>query len=132
MTALGIFLLFGTVMASLAGITLVSPGTALDRMWALNSRAYKELAPFGRAVGIPFLLLGATLAVAVRGWFKRRLWGWRLTIVVIATQALGDLVNAVLGHYVEGGIGVAIAGGLVLYLLRRDVKTVFEASALNN
>src|SRR5580704_4829133 len=87
-TAVGIFLLFGTVMASLAGITLVWPGTALDRMWALNSRAHKELAPFGRAVGIPFLFLGAALAVAVIGWFKRRLWGWRLTIVVIATQVL--------------------------------------------
>ncbi len=51
-------------MTSLAGTTLVWPGSALDRIWNLNPRAHEELAPFGRVVGIPFLLLGATLAVA--------------------------------------------------------------------
>jgi len=54
-TAIGIFLLFGAAMACLAGTSLTWRGTALDRMWALNPRAYKDLAPFGKAVGIPFL-----------------------------------------------------------------------------
>jgi hypothetical protein len=63
-TAIGIFLLFGAVMASLAGATLLWRGTALDRMWTLNPRAYKELAPLGKLVGIPFLMLGVLLAVA--------------------------------------------------------------------
>jgi hypothetical protein len=36
MTAIGIFLLFGALMASLAGATLVFPGTALDRMRDLS------------------------------------------------------------------------------------------------
>jgi hypothetical protein len=35
--AVGIFLLFGGVMASLAGTTLVWQGSALDRIWSLNS-----------------------------------------------------------------------------------------------
>ena len=69
-TAIGIFLLFGAVMASLAGATLLWRGTALDRMWTLNPRAYKELAPLGKVVGIPFLMLGVLLAVACVGWFK--------------------------------------------------------------
>jgi hypothetical protein len=43
--AVGIFLFFGAMMASLAGTTLVWPGTTLDRLWTLNPRAYKELAP---------------------------------------------------------------------------------------
>lgn len=67
--AVGIFLFFGAIMASLAGTTLLWPGTVLDHMWALNPRAYKELAPFGRVMGIPFLLLGVALAVAGMGWF---------------------------------------------------------------
>src|SRR5271157_4086730 len=94
MPAIGVFLLFAAVMASLAGTTLVWRGTALDHLWTLNPRAYKDLAPFGKTVGIPFLLLGVTLAVASIGWFRRRLWGWRLAVAVIATQVLGDLANA--------------------------------------
>lgn len=126
--AIGIFLLFGAVMASLAGTTLVWRGTALDRMWILNPRAYMELAPFGKAVGIPFLLLGFTLAVAGIGWFKYRLLGWRLAVAIIAAQVLGALVNFFMGRAVEGGIGVAIAGALLLYLLRADVQAAFKGS----
>ncbi len=124
---MGIFLLFGAVMASLVGTTLAWRGTLLDRVWTLNPRAYNQLAPFGKAVGIPFLLLSFTLAVASVGWFKHRLWGWRLAVAIIATQVLGDSVNIWSGHYVEGGIGVTIAGALLLYLLRADVKSVFVA-----
>ena len=131
MTAMGIFLLFGATMASLAGTTLVWRGTLLDRMWTLNPRAYKELAPFGKALGIPFLLLGSTLAVASIGWFKNRLWGWWLAVAIIATQVLGNLVNLWMAHYFEGGIGVAIAGTLLLYLFRADVKNVFMAGTLD-
>ena len=125
MTAMGIFLLLGAVMASLAGTTLVWRGTALDNMWALNPRAYKELAPFGRAVGIPFLLLSFALAVASIGWFKYRLWGWRLAVAIIATQVLGDLVNAFMGDVVRGSIGFVIAVALLVYLLRPEVRAAF-------
>jgi hypothetical protein len=125
MTAMGIFLLLGAVMASLAGTTLVWRGTALDNMWTLNPRAYKELAPFGRAVGVPFLLLSLALAVASIGWFKYRLWGWRLAVAIIATQVLGDLVNAFMGDVVRGSIGFVIAVALLVYLLRPEVRAAF-------
>jgi hypothetical protein len=127
MTAMGIFLLFGAVMASLAGTTLVWRGTALDNMWALNPRAYKELAPFGRAVGIPFLLLSFALAVVSIGWFKYRLWGWRLAVAIIATQVLGDLVNAFMGDVVRGSIGFPIAVAVLVYLLRSEIRSAFAS-----
>jgi hypothetical protein len=59
MTAIGVFLFFGAVMASLAGTTLIWPGTLLDHMWVLNAPAYKQLAPFGKTVGVPFLVISA-------------------------------------------------------------------------
>jgi hypothetical protein len=124
-TAIGIFLLFGAVMASLAGTTLVWQGHALGRIWVLNPRAYKDLAPFGKTVGILFLLLGATLAVAGTAWFKRRLWGWRVAVAIIAAQVLGDLVNVFTGDFVRGGLGFIIAGALLLYLLRPQVRCAF-------
>ena len=126
-TAIGIVLLFGAVMASLAGATLLWRGTALDRMWTLNPRAYKDLAPLGKVVGIPFLMLGVLLAVACMGWFKRRVWGWRLAVAIIAIQVLGDLVNAFRGDVVRGGVGFVIAGALLVYLLRPEVRAAFAS-----
>ena len=128
-SAIGIFLLFGAVMASLAGATLLWRGTALDRMWTLNPRAYKELAPLGKVVGIPFLMLGVLLAVACMGWFKRRVWGWRLAVAIIATQVVGDFVNALIGDVVRGLVGFSIAGALLVYLLSARVKAAFSPGA---
>jgi hypothetical protein len=128
----GILLLFGAVMAFLAGTSLLWRGTVLDGMWVLNPRAYQKLERFGRAVGIPFLLLGITLCLACIGWFRQRVWGWRLTVILIATQVLGNVLNILSGHFVEGGIGVTIAGGLLVYLLRADVKGVFGAGPSDN
>lgn len=127
MAAIGVFLFFGAVMASLAGTTLIWRGTLLDHMWVLNAPAYRQLAPFGKTVGAPFLVLSAALVAAGIGWFGRRLWGWRLAVVIIATQVLGDLISICLGHFVRGATGVAIASALLLYLLRPRVRGAFVA-----
>jgi hypothetical protein len=76
LTAIGVFLFFGAVMASLAATTLLWRGTAPDRAWDLNPTAYKQIVPLGGMVGILFRLLGAALTTAGIGWFRRRLWGW--------------------------------------------------------
>jgi hypothetical protein len=107
---MGIFLFLGATMASLAGVTLIWRGTILDRMWAINAPAYRQLAPFGKTVGIPLLLLGATMAVAI-----------------IATQVFGDLVNAFMGDLIRGGVGFVIAGALLVYLLRPQVRCAFAS-----
>jgi len=56
---------------------------------------------------------------------RHRLWGWRLAIAIIATQVLGDVVNCVRGDFLRGGIGVIIAGGLLLFLLRSKIRAAF-------
>jgi hypothetical protein len=123
--AVGIFLFFGATMASLAAITLLCRGTSLDRIWSLNPAAYRQLAPLGRGVGGLFLLLGLALTVAGVGWFRRRLWGWRLAVAIIAIQIVGDVINCIRGDWLHGGIGVVIAGALLLFLLRSAVRKAF-------
>ena len=124
--AVGIFLFFGAAMALLAGTTLIWRGTVLDRTWFINSAAYARLAPFEKRIGIPLLLLSAMLAIAGTGWFGRRLWAWRLAVFIIATQVLGDLVNAFMGNVVRGGVGLGIAGALLFYLLSPEMRYAFE------
>src|SRR5262245_51045008 len=85
-TAIGVFLLFGAMMAFVAGASLVRRGTPLDRMWALNPHAYEQLAPLGKPVGLFFLFLALALALAGTGWLKRQRWGWVLAVVIIGTQ----------------------------------------------
>jgi hypothetical protein len=124
--AIGVFLFFGATMASLAGATLLLPGTPLDRAWTLNPTAYQQLAQLGGKVGILFFLLAAALVTSGVGWFRRRLWGWRLAVGIIGTQVLGDLINLVRGDWMRGGTGAAIAGALLLYLLSARVKEMFS------
>ena len=124
-TAIGVFLFFGAVVVSLAATTLLWRGTVLDRLWTLNPTAYKQLAPLGRIVWILFLALSAALTTAGIGWFRRRLWGWRLAVVIISTQVLGDVVNFVRGDWLRGGTGVIIAGALLLFLLQPRIRAAF-------
>lgn len=125
MMAVGVFLFFGTCMALLAGVTLSWPGSVLDAIWRLNPNAYRQLVPLGRLVGIAFLFLAMTMAVAGIGWFKRKVWGWWLAVGILATQCVGDLANTFRGHMLEGAFGVAIAGALIFYLFRPGVRGYF-------
>ena len=113
-TAIGLFLFFGAVMAGLAATTLLWHGTVLDRAWTLNQTAYRQLLPLGGKIGILFLFLSSALLVSGIGWFRHRLWGWRLAVAMIATQVLGDIINLVRGDWLRGGFGVVIAGALLL------------------
>src|SRR6516162_2967959 len=131
-TAVGIFLFLGATMAALAGTTLIWRGTILDRAWTLNPAAYSRLGSLGVRVGMLFLLLSGSMAVAGVGWIRRRYWGWRLAVVIIATQVLGDLINLLRGEFVRGGFGLAIAGALLVYLLSTKVKTIFASRAAQN
>lgn len=117
-TAIGVFFVFGAIMAALAGVTLAHPGTALDRMWSLNPQAYRQMAPLGQSVGIAFLLLAASLAIAALGWFRRRFWGWLMAVAILTTQLLGDGVNLLRGDYFRGAIGVLLAAALLFYIVR--------------
>lgn len=124
-TAFGLFLIFGATMALLAATTLLFPDTRLDGVWKLNPRAHQELAPFGKIAGFGFALLAAALALAAFGWFRRRLWGWRLAVALIAAQVFGNLLNFLRGRILEGAVGISIAAALLIYLLTEPVRVLF-------
>ena len=126
LVGVGVFLLFGCSMAVLAGTMVLWPRTALDRLWSLNPAAHKALAPFGSSIGLLFYVLSIVLVTAAVGWFKHRTWGWRLTVAIISTQAVGDFVNLIKGDSLRGCIGLLIAGSLLIFLLRSNIRTMFQ------
>ncbi len=129
LTAMAVFLVFGAVMATLAGITLLFPGSFLDPIWRLNPEAGEQLHQLGRGIGVAFLGLGAAMVAAAIGWIKRRFWGWALAVIIIASQVLGDLVNAARGEFLKGAVGVVIAGALLVYLIRPATRGAFEKNS---
>lgn len=124
--AMAAFLFFGTTMAALAGLTLAFPGTLLDGIWNLNATAHQQLAPLGRGIGLAFLLLSGALLCSAIGWLRRRFWGWLLATLIIASQVIGDLVNALRGEILKGTVGAVIAGLLLFWLLRPNVRRAFR------
>jgi hypothetical protein len=125
-TAIGLFLVFGSSMAALAGTMLTWPGTTLDRLWSLNETAHAELRKAGSYLGPLFWALSITLVGTAVGWFRQRVWAFRLTVAIVCTQVAGDLVNMARGDFVRGGVGVLIAGALLLYLLCSNIRTAFQ------
>ena len=123
--AIGIFFYFGGLMSSYAAITLARPGTFLDRVWVLNRNAHIQLVALGRMVAVPFAVLAVVMFLTGSGWFRRRYWAWLLAVSVIGTNCAADLVHAALGDWLRSGIGVVIAGSLLYYLTRRQVRTYF-------
>src|SRR5271163_2499707 len=127
--AMGAFLLFGATTATLAGFMLLFPGTILEPLWKLNPMAGEQLHQLGPAMAIAFLAFGAVMVVTAIGWMKRRFWAWALAVVIIASQVVGDLANAIRGQYLQGAVGVVIAGALLIYLLRPKVRTAFPRTS---
>jgi hypothetical protein len=128
-TAIGLFLVFGSSMAALAGTMLIWPGTRLDRLWSLNETAHAELRKAESYLGPLFWALSITLVGTAVGWFRQRVWAFRLTVAIVGTQVAGDLVNMARGDFVRGGVGVLIAGALLLYLLGSNIRTAFQSGA---
>lgn len=122
---IGIFFYFGATMASYAAITLLMPGTVLDRGWALNPTAYAQLHSMGRVMGVPFLFLAFALLMAAIGWFRGRRWAWKLGIAIITVNLIGDLVNILRGEWGKGAVGVVVAGLLLSYMMLAHVRNYF-------
>ena len=122
---IGVFFLFGATMAGYAAATLLNPGTRLDGLWVLNKTGHAQLLSLGKGAGLGFAVLSALLCAAAVGWFRRRHWGWLLGTTIIAINALGDLINGIRGEPLKGAVGVAIAGLLLFYMTRSEVRNYF-------
>jgi hypothetical protein len=115
------FFAFGTTMCCLTIVLLTFPGTALDAAWRINPDAAIAFQQMGWAA-IPLMAaVGTACAAAAIGLARRRKWGRRVAIAVLAVNLIGDVAGAIIRHDPRTLIGVPIGGAMILFLLRQKI-----------
>jgi hypothetical protein len=107
------------------GMALLLPGSTLEAIWALYSARRSLLMPFRIWLGPAFLALAICMLVASTGCFRHRKWGWWLAVGIFLVNGISDAGQILSGHLLEGSIGMAVAGAILFYLSRPNVRTTF-------
>jgi hypothetical protein len=115
---LGAFFAFACLACSLAGVSLLTPGGALDWIWLIKPEEHGLLLALGPWMGAAFLALALAMAAASLGTFRRRRWGWWLAVLIFAVNGAGDAARIPAGAALQGAIGDA-ATALILWWLTR-------------
>ncbi|MBK9076610.1 MAG: hypothetical protein IPL77_16860 [Flavobacteriales bacterium] len=124
-TLLGVFLLLSTCILVAVTITLLFPGTAVDRIWDFKRSEYEQLLRYTPWTGMGFLLLGIVMAFAAYGWFKARRWAWWLVQGIFMANMLGDVGRLFQGDVAGGLVGVVVVAALLLYVRSKGVRELF-------
>jgi hypothetical protein len=128
-SALAIFFGVGALISFASGVSLLFPGSPLEPMWKLNPRAREA---FDRMDPGGVLLLAAVCvacASAALGLWSGRLWGYRLAVVLLTVNLLGDLANVLLGVEPRALVGVPIVAALLFFLASARVRSYFRSGA---
>ena len=122
---LALFFLAATGVLISVGISLLLPGTPLDAIWLLRPDRQALLMPYRQYVGPGFLALAIPMALASVGCFLGKPWGWWLAVAIFAANGIGDAVQLLTGHLLEGAFGLVVAGALIFWLTRPQVRAAF-------
>lgn len=122
---MGIFFAIATCILVSVGLALLFPESVMEVVWKAYPARRALLLPHREWLGPGFLTLAVAMASAGAGCVLQRKWGWWLAVAIFALNGLGDAAQIVLGHYVEGAIGVAAAGTILFYLSRPRVRAAF-------
>jgi hypothetical protein len=123
---IAIFLAAATCVLVGVGTALAYPGTNLEAIWRLYPARRAQLMPYRVWLVPGFLALAIPMALASIGCFRHRKWGWWLAVAIFAVNGLGDVAQLVMGRFLEGGIGVAAASVILVYLVRPGVRNAFS------
>lgn len=124
-TALGVFLVLGCLIALTSAVSLLFPGSFLEPMWRLNPRARTAFSTMG--FWAPVLLIVVSTACGATAWglWRGRRWGHRLAVGGFAVHLLADTANVVLGTEPRAIVGIPIVALLLFYLFRPRIRRYF-------
>jgi hypothetical protein len=117
MKVLVAFFVFGAAACAVTIAALLAPAGRLDFVWRLNPEAQVGFQKFGTASSVLLMLgIGLACACAAVGLARRKGWGRRLAIGILAVNLIGDCVNFVARHDPRTLIGLPIGGAMIVYL----------------
>jgi len=109
-------------MCALTIALLLFPGTVLDALWRLNPDAHSGFQAIGNWSIAIMLVVGTTCCFAAIGLWRGTLWGMQLALVILVVNMIGDLINAVQRRDYRVLIGLPVAAGVIVYLLRSESR----------
>ena len=118
-TGLCVFFALGVCACVTAGALLFFPGSPLDAAWRINPRGHEGFVRMGPWAIVLLAAVSLGCSAAAIGLWRNATWGYRLAIVVLSVNLVGDAANAALGRDLRSLIGVPITVGLIAYLRSR-------------
>jgi hypothetical protein len=126
-TALSLFFVFGTAMASVAALSLAFPGSLLEPMWRLSPRGHQGLVRLDVWGVVLMVATSVGCGVSALGLWRRHRWGYAVAVSLLVVQLAGDILNVVFGTEPRAIVGVPIVAGLLLYLSRASIRATFRS-----
>ena len=125
-TALISLFVIGTIASFVSIASLSFPGSFLDPIWRLNPHAHERLIRLGSWAIVLMSVVCIACVCAVIGLHLRQLWGYWLAVGMLGANLVGDLTAVVTGREPKAIVGVPIALVVLIYLMRRRVRSLFQ------
>jgi hypothetical protein len=123
----GVFAIIAALILLASSVTLLAPGaTPLDGMWIIKPAEYQQLLVLGPLAGAGFLALAVVAIAETFGALGRRRWAWWVAVVALAVNGLSDAARLFTGDVLEGIAAAAIAGAILWWFARPEVRTQFH------
>lgn len=108
-------------------MTLLFPGSVLEPMWRLNPRAREAFGGMGIWAVVLLLTVSLACALASRGLWRGRRWGYWLAVGILVVNLIGDVTNVILGTEPRAVVGVPIVAVILWFLASQKVRSFFRA-----
>ena len=92
----------------------------------MNPEGHDGLSALGPVAVVGMAALSLTMIGTALGVIARRRWAWRIAVIGIVINAISDLATAVITGQPRTLIGLPIAGLIVWWLTRREVRGQFR------
>jgi hypothetical protein len=110
-----------TILAVLAGVGGVLTALAGIALFVLGAVAFGGL---GALLGLAFLAVAALYIAFCVGALQMKPWAWPLGVVGAAASIILSVLQLI-GGDVSQIISIAIAGAIIYYLMRPEIKAAF-------